>query len=429
MRIAVVGSGISGLLTANLLSREHELTVFEQEDRIGGHTHTHRVFEQGRELSIDSGFIVFNDWTYPNFKRLLEQLGVASKASNMGFSVQDERSGLEYNGTSLNALFAQRTNLLRPAFLGMIRDIFRFNKAALALLERPDDACSMAEFLERGKYGRAFKEHYLVPMGAAVWSAAPGAIAEFPAQSFAQFFKNHGFLSVDERPVWRVVRGGSRSYLQPLCAPFQQRIRRNTPIRSVRRVRDGIELTTRSGELFDFDHVVLAAHSDQSLALLADPSQAEREVLGALRYQENEAVLHTDARLLPRRKLARAAWNYHSLKQGASAEQRVAVSYWMNLLQGFEAKEQYLVTLNHSDAIDPAKVLARMVYHHPQQTQASVAAQKRKASINGVRRTHYCGAYWGFGFHEDGVVSALDVAKYFGQTLDPRTPQVLESVR
>ncbi len=429
MRIAIVGSGISGLLAARLLSREHEVTVFEADDRIGGHTHTHCIVEQGRTLSIDTGFIVFNDRTYPNFVRLLEQLCVPSRESNMSFSVCDERTGLEYNGTSLNTLFAQRANLLRPSFLGMLRDILRFNKAARLLLESADEALTLGEFLDRGGYGRAFRRHYIVPMGAAVWSAAPGQMESFPARYFAQFFANHGFLSIDDRPTWRVVSGGSQSYLTPLTAPFERRIQRSHPVRGIRRYPGEAELRLHSGERLRFDHVVIAAHSDQALALLEDPSSEEREVLGAIGYQENEAVLHTDARLLPRRPLARAAWNYHVPRDGAANHGRATVSYWMNSLQSLQCDEQYLVTLNHTGAIDPAKVLRRMVYHHPQYTPAAVAAQRRKREISGVRRTHYCGAYWGFGFHEDGVNSALDVGKSFGQGLEAPRALALEAAR
>ena len=422
MRIAIIGGGISGLVAARLLSREHEVDVFEKDVRLGGHTHTHTVFEEGRRLAIDTGFIVFNERTYPNFTRLLADLRVASRASNMSFSVRDEASGLEYNGTSLDTLFAQRRNLLRPSFLGMLSDVVRFNRAAKALAAGPESELPLGEFLARGNYGRAFVEHYLVPMGSAVWSAAPSRMREFPAWTFARFFDNHGFLDLGDRPVWRVVAGGSSAYIEPLCAPFARRIRRGAPVVGLARFDDRVVVRTADGARRSYDQVVIAAHSDQALALLEDPSDAEREILGALEYQENEAVLHTDASLLPRRPKARAAWNYHVRPAGETDDGRVAVTYWMNSLQSLDAREAYLVTLNRTGRIDPARILARMTYHHPVYTTAGLRARKRRGEISGVRRTHYCGAYWGFGFHEDGVVSALEVARSFGQGLTEARP-------
>ncbi|MBK8180664.1 MAG: FAD-dependent oxidoreductase [Planctomycetes bacterium] len=426
MRIAVIGSGISGLTAARLLSREHEVDVYEQDSRIGGHTHTHDIVEDGRRLSIDTGFIVFNRRTYPHFCRLLELVGVESRDSNMSFSVRDEQSGLEYNGTNLDTLFAQRKNLLSPSFLGMLADIARFNRAARKLSAGPESAESLGEFLARGRFGRAFREHYLIPMGSAVWSAAPSRMLEFPAWTFARFFDNHGFLDLGDRPQWRVVSGGSRSYLEPLAEPFARRIHRKAPVVSLARRDAQVFVRTAQGLPRSYDHAVVAVHSDQALALLEDPSDAEREVLGAIEYQENEAVLHTDARLLPRLPKARAAWNYHVRSPEEThgpGGSRVAVSYWMNSLQSLTAREQYLVTLNRTASIDPSRILARMTYHHPVYTLAGLAAQKRKREISGVRRTHYCGAYWGFGFHEDGVVSALDVAASFGQSLEGVPPR------
>ena len=415
MRIAIVGTGVSGLVSAALLARAHEVTVFEADERIGGHTHTHQVERHGRTYAIDTGFIVFNERTYPNFIRLLELLGVASHATEMSFSVRDERSGLEYNGTDLNRLFAQRRNLLRPSFLRMVRDILRFYREAPALLAGDDESLTLGAYLTRGGYSRSFIEQHLVPMGSSVWSADPRLMLDFPARYLVQFFANHGFLTVNDRPRWRVVSGGSRSYLAPLSRGIGDRIRRRAAVQQIVRRRDGVRVSAWGSEPERFDAVVIAAHSDQALAMLGDARPAEREILGAIPYQRNEAVLHTDARLLPRRRLAWAAWNYHVLEGGPAA---ATVTYNMNILQGLDAPEPFCVTLNRSAAIDPATVIARMTYHHPVYTRATVAAQRRWAEINGVERTYFCGAYWGYGFHEDGVRSALAVAQRFGLGLD-----------
>jgi predicted NAD/FAD-binding protein len=414
MKIAVVGTGISGLVAAYLLGGEHELTLFEAGDYVGGHTNTIAVERFGRRYAVDTGFIVFNERTYPNFIRLLDQVGVASHPTTMSFSVRCERSGLEYNGTDLNRLFAQRRNLVRPSFYRMVRDILRFYREAPALLEEEDDGLTLGAYLERERYSRQFVDQHIIPMGAAVWSSEPRRMLAFPARHFVQFFSHHGFLSVSDRPRWRVVSGGSQQYVGPLTRRFADRIRLRCPVRTIARKRDGVRVTPWGGEPERFDAVVVATHSDQALALLADPSPAEREILGAIPYQRNETVLHTDARLLPHRRRAWAAWNYHILDP---ATQAVAVTYNMNLLQGIESPEPFCVTLNRSAAIDPAKVIARLTYHHPVYTAAGVAAQRRWDEVNGVNRTYFCGAYWGFGFHEDGVNSALAVARRFGLTL------------
>lgn len=407
MKIAIVGSGISGLTAAYKLQRAHELTVFEAGDHAGGHTHTRDIALGGASWAIDSGFIVYNDWTYPNFIRLLNELEVESQTSSMSFGVRCERTGLEYNGTNLNALFAQRRNLLRPSFYRMILDILRFNREAPQLLEREEDGLSLGAYLENGRYTREFREQYIVPMGAAIWSAAPETMLAFPARYFVQFFHNHGMLSVDRRPQWRVVKGGSREYVKPLTAAFRDRIRLNAPVARIVRDESGVTVHPARGEPERFDAVVLACHSDQALRLLDAPSPAEREILGAIPYQENEAILHTDASILPRAKLAWAAWNYHIPKE---ARNRVAVTYNMNILQGLNAPETFCVSLNYADAIDPARILERIVYHHPVYTPAGIAAQARHGEISGADRTYYCGAYWGFGFHEDGVKSGLRAA-------------------
>jgi predicted NAD/FAD-binding protein len=408
MKLAIVGTGIAGMTAAHLLHEEHDLTIFEAGSHIGGHTNTVDVNLQGTTYAIDTGFIVFNDWTYPNFIALLDRLGVASQPSDMSFSVRCEETGLEYNGTTLNSLFAQRRNLLRPSFYPMIRDILRFNRESLDLLDEPGPGPSLGAYLEQNRYSPAFIRRYIVPMAGAIWSAGRATMQEFPARYLVQFFKNHGMLSVDARPTWRVITGGSQRYVEPLVRPFRDRIRLQSPVESISRYPDRVEVRGRDQrgayQTERFDGVVLACHSDQALALLADPSPLEKEILGAIRYQPNEAVLHTDRSLLPRRRLAWAAWNYHLVP---NPPDHALVTYHMNRLQGLSAPYDFCVTLNHTEAIDPATILKRITYHHPVFSPEAIAAQQRHGEINGCRRTWYCGAYWGFGFHEDGVKSAM----------------------
>ncbi|RMO92732.1 hypothetical protein ALQ33_03776 [Pseudomonas syringae pv. philadelphi] len=415
MKIAVIGSGIAGLTSAWLLNRKHEITVFESSDWIGGHTHTVDVQVEGRAYAIDTGFIVFNDWTYPNFIRLLGQLDVGFKPAEMSFSVHDPRSGVEYNGNNLNSLFAQRSNLLSPKFWGMLRDILRFNRQSVEDLENQRIAAdtTLGEYLKQGAYGQRFIDHYIVPMGAAIWSMSLAEMLGFPLQFFVRFFKNHGLLSVTNRPQWCVIEGGSRSYIEPLTASFRERIRLSCPVTRVERDSEGVTVHSAEGSE-RFEKVVFACHSDQALALLAEPSSAEQSVLGALRYAENDVVLHTDTRLLPDRRLAWASWNY---RLGGDAGQLAAVTYDMNILQGIDSDTTFCVSLNQTAAIDPAKILGRYRYSHPQYSLDAIAAQARWQEINGVDNTWYCGAYWANGFHEDGVVSGLRVAQAFGETL------------
>jgi len=413
MKIAVIGTGISGMVAAYLLHREHDITVFEAGDYIGGHTNTVRAPQGDRYYDVDTGFIVFNERTYPNFVRLLDLLGVASRPTTMSFSVKCERTGLEYGSCSLNALFAQRRNLVSPSFHRMLRDLLRFNREAPRLLAAGDEEVTLGGYLRDRAYSRQFIHNYLVPMGAAIWSAEPSRMLEFPARHFVRFFGNHGLLSLNDQPRWKVVRGGSRRYVEKLTATYRDRIRLRRPVEQITRRRDGVALRARGCEVERFDRVVFATHSDQALRMLSDPSDAERDILGAIPYQENKVVLHTDASLLPVRRPAWAAWNYRIPARAGA----VAVTYNMNILQGLEASQPFCVTLNHPDAIDPARILKRMTYHHPIFTSAAVAAQKRHAEIDGVNRTHYCGAYWGFGFHEDGVRSALTVCRKLGLDL------------
>jgi predicted NAD/FAD-binding protein len=418
MKIAIIGTGIAGNVTAHRLHRDHDITVFEAGTHVGGHTHTHSVDVAGARHEIDTGFIVFNDWTYPNFIALLRELGVDSQPSRMSFSVRCERTGLEYNGTSLNTLFAQRRNLLRPSFHRMIRDILRFNREAPRLLEGEGEI-PLADYLEAERYSSQFVDHYLIPMGAAIWSTDPARMLDFPARFFVRFLHNHGMLSVDDRPTWRVIKRGSARYVEKLVAPFRDRIRLGTPVEWIRRLPDRVLVKARGGEAERFDHVFIAAHSDQALRLLADPSRIEREVLGAIPYQENEVVLHTDTRLLPKARRAWAAWNYHLPREDAG---RVALTYNMNILQSLAARETLCVTLNRTERIDPAKVIERLTYHHPLFTPAAVAAQRRHAEVNGANRTWFCGAYWRYGFHEDGVVSALNALEHFAQAAHAQRP-------
>jgi len=414
VKVAVVGAGVAGLHAAWRLSREHAVTLYEAADYAGGHTATVDVEWGGRTYAVDTGFIVFNDWTYPNFIAMLRELGVAWQPSNMSFSLRCERTGLEYNGTSLNSLFAQRRNALRPSFLRMIADILRFNARSKALLGSLDDSLTLGEYLDRGRYSRQFVEHYVVPMGRAIWSAEASTMLGFPARFFVDFFDRHGFLSVDERPAWQTVRGGSREYVRALLKAAQLDLRLSTPVESIRRLPNEVRLRTAGGDVAAYDQVFLACHSTQALQMLDSPSAAETDVLQAFPYAVNEVILHTDERLLPRRPLARAAWNYHLL---ADAQEPVALTYDMNVLQSLEAPVRFLVTLNNRAAIDPRKVLGTCQYDHPVYSPRAVAAQARHRELNGAQRTYFCGAYWRSGFHEDGVVSAQAALAHFNEDL------------
>ncbi|MDO9624406.1 MAG: FAD-dependent oxidoreductase [Pseudomonas sp.] len=415
MKIAIIGSGIAGLTSAYLLNRNHEITVFEAGDWVGGHTHTVNVTVEGKSYAVDTGFIVFNDWTYPNFIHLLNQLGVGFKPTEMSFSVTDPVSGVEYNGNNLNSLFAQRSNLLSPKFIGMVRDILRFNREALDDLQhnRIDAVTTLGTYLKQRGYGERFIQHYIVPMGSAIWSMSLADMLGFPLQFFVRFFKNHGLLSVSNRPQWCVVEGGSSSYVAPLSASFKQHIRLNCPVQRVERDATGVTLHSAAGSE-RFDKVVFACHSDQALKLLAQPSQAEQEILGALPYADNDVVLHSDTRLLPKRRLAWASWNY---RLGGPANQPAAVTYDMNILQGIQSDTTFCVSLNQTALIDPTKILACYRYAHPQYSLAGMAAQARWEELLGAQHSYFCGAYWANGFHEDGVVSALRVARAFGEVL------------
>ncbi len=412
MKIAVIGTGIAGNVAAYLLAKDHDLTVYEQNDYVGGHTNTVRIEGGNGPVDVDTGFIVYNEERYPRFTSLLRDLGVESQPSRMSFSVCSEVSGLEYSN---RALFAQRRNAVDPRFWRMLADIVRFKRRSRRLLYGEEDGVLLGEFLERDRYSRAFTEHFLYPMAAAIWSADPQQLPAFPARFFAHFFHHHRFLDRRGQPSWRVIRGGSRNYVERLTADFRSRIRLSTPVTSIRRATDHVLVTARGESPARFDEVVVASHGDEALAMLEDPTSDERDILGSFRFQENVATLHTDARLMPRRRKAWACWNVHVPR---SPQGRVAVTYDMSMLQSLEAREEYFVTLNRTDEIDPRAVLRTVRYHHPVFSRAAVLAQKRHSVISGQNRTHYCGAYWGFGFHEDGVESALVVGRRFGKSLE-----------
>ncbi len=425
MRIAIVGAGVSGLVVAHLLGREHDVTVFEAGDYAGGHTNTIRVDTPNQTHLVDTGFIVFNDRNYANFERLLDRLRVASQPSTMSFSVSDERRDFEYNGSSPNGLFAKRAHLVTPWFHRMVADLARFQRAARVLLRDGGggtEACgaeggagpSLGDWLEQQRFSRPFIDKLIVPQASAVWSADPQQMWSFPARFMAEFFDNHGMLSLRGRPQWRTVRGGSARYVEALTRQLRRPIRLGTPVHSITRHDDHVLVAPPGGEPERYDEVVLATHSDQALALLEDASDREHEVLGSIPYQSNEAVLHTDVRMLPRRRRAWASWNYHLMD---TPRAQTTVTYHMNRLQSLRAEREFCVTLNRSAEIDPSSVIRRIHYSHPVYTAAGVRAQARFGEISAQRRTHFCGAYWGWGFHEDGVVSALRVAERFGARL------------
>jgi len=410
VRLAIVGAGVSGLVAAHLLQREHDVTVFEANGYPGGHTNTIQVETDHASYAVDTGFIVFNDRNYPNFERLLGGLGVASQPSTMSFGVSDGRGDFEYSSGSANGLFANRRHLVDPTFRRMISDLLRFNREARDLLHTDGEGPSLGVWLERQGFSQAFVERLIVPQASAVWSADPRQLWSFPARFLAEFFDNHGMLGFRGRPRWKTVRGGSARYVDALIAPLGDRLRLRTPVSAITRAADHVGLTTPGGEPETFDEVIVATHSDQALAMLTDPSDREHELLGAIPYQPNEAVLHTDRRLLPRRRAAWASWNYHLLDE---PPERTTVTYHMNRLQNITADQEFCVTLNRTETIDPDTIIRTIFYTHPVYTAAGAAAQARHQEISGRNRTSYCGAYWGWGFHEDGVRSALRVCERF----------------
>jgi len=418
MKIAVIGTGISGMLVARMLDADHEVHVFEANDYLGGHTNTIEVEAFGRRYRLDTGFMVFNHRTYPNFIRMLRLLDIAEQDSDMSFSVRCLRTGLEYQGSSLGGLFAQRRNLVRPAFYRMLLEVLQFNRKARELVEQEEDTVSLGDFLDRHRFSDYFTDYYLVPMGASIWSARPRDFREFPARFLVRFFDNHGLLTVRDHPQWKTIPGGASNYAKALMRPLAGHVRLGCGVTAVRRQQPHVMVTTETEPPEAFDAVVMAAHADQTLAMLTDASDAEREILGAFPYQENEAIVHTDPSLLPQRRRAWASWNCCIPRE---ADRPVVLTYNLNRLQCHESPEPLLLTLNRAEAIDSAKILHRITYHHPVFTAASPSAQKRYAEINGKRNTYFCGAYWGHGFHEDGVNSALAVGSCFGKDLDSCT--------
>ncbi len=414
MRIAVIGTGISGLSAAWLLSRKHEVHVFEKEPRPGGHSNTIVAGGPTGSIPLDTGFLVFNQETYPLLCRLFEILGVESEESNMSFSVHCERCGLEYCGTGFSGLFAQKSNLVRPSFLKMLSEVLRFNREAPKLLEDPSGALmSLQTYLERGNYSSAFKNHYLIPMAAAVWSSGPDVMKSFPARMLVQFFKNHGFLGVTTQFRWRTVRGGSREYVKRMIEAFQDRLYLGSGPAGVRRERNGVDVHLPGGRRETFDKVVIATHADEALSLLLDPSAEEQRLLSPWRYSNNQTILHTDASFLPRAPEARASWNYF-VRDCERPWKQVSLTYYLNKLQNVKESKPYLVTLNPDTPVDESTVIRRIQYTHPVFTRESVATQTELPTLNGIRNTYFCGAYFRYGFHEDGLKSGVDVAHALG---------------
>jgi predicted NAD/FAD-binding protein len=410
--VAVIGSGISGLAAAYLLSRRHRVHLFERERRLGGHTHTVVVAGPNGNLPLDTGFLVHNNRTYPNLVRLFNELGVPTLDSDMSFAVSCRQSGLEYSSRGANGFFAQRRNLLRPAHFALLRDVLRFNREAPALFADPDaERLTLSDFLESRRFGKTFTRQYLFPMASAIWSASPDAIGSFPALTLVRFFENHGLLAVRAQPTWKVVAGGSHTYIPGLTAPLKGAIHTGVEIESVRRGEQAVTIAFHDRPSMTFDEVVFACHGDQVLPLLADPGDRERAVFAGFTTTTNVAWLHTDASVLPVRPRARASWNY---LLAADAGRPPMVTYDLNRLQRLTTPEQYCVTLNPDGHVDERRVLRRLVYRHPLYTRAAFDAQRRWSEVSGVNRTHYCGAYWSYGFHEDGLNSAIRVAKTLG---------------
>jgi predicted NAD/FAD-binding protein len=414
MLIAIIGGGISGLVSAYLLHEDNDVVLFEKNDYIGGHTHTIDVGAGPHRYAVDTGFIVINEVTYPNFLKLIRRLGVEYQTSSMTFSVKSERDDLEYGAHNLNTLFAQRRNLLDVSFYRMILDIFRFRREFPCLLEETIQDVGLVSYLRNQGYSRRFIDYFIIPLGAALWSTDTKTIEDFPLATFVRFFHNHGFLQIRNPFEWRVIRGGSARYVEKLVESFREKIRLREPVRTVTRHPDKVAICLESGAVEDFDHVVLAVHSDEALAMLADPTPEERDILETIPYQQNLTMLHTDTHILPKRKRIWSSWNYCI---PGERQKRPVITYDMNILQSLQAPEEFCVTLNRAGDIDPKRVIGTYDYAHPVFTTASPAAQKRHKEISGQNRTHYAGAYWGYGFHEDGVNGALAACAYFGKSI------------
>ena len=417
--IAIIGSGISGLTCAHLLHTKHNISVFEANDYIGGHTATKDVTVEGKSFAIDTGFIVFNDWTYPNFIKLLNKLQVAYQPTEMSFSVKNQAIGLEYNGNTINSLFAQRRNIFRPRFWRIVRDILRFNKLCKQLDETQtaESIQTLYQFLQSNHFSDDFCDNYILPMCAAIWSASPEKIKSFPLHFFLRFFKNHGLLNITNRPQWYTIKGGSRNYIGPLIEGFAEKSKLNSAVKSVTSEADKKRLVLHNGDEMLFDEVIFACHSDQALAILSEASPSQQAILGQIPYANNQVVLHNDEQILPRRKLAWASWNYQIKGYEGESQAPAALTYNMNILQRLSAPTTFCVSLNNLSDIRADKVFGQYQYAHPQFDHASITAQNKRHEISGQNGLHFCGAYWYNGFHEDGVRSALDVCASFGVTL------------
>ena len=415
MKIAIIGSGISGLTSAYLLNRNHDITVFEANDYIGGHTHTHNIKIKDKEYAVDTGFIVYNERTYPNFIKLLDTLGVERQLSTMGCSVKSASEDYEYAGESLNSLFAKRSNIFRLGFLRMLYEMYRFGKKSDSTGLGLDVSITLGTYLRSENYSNEFINYFIIPMGAAIWSTPANKVLDMPAYFFIKFFYNHGMLEIINRPKWWVIKDGSSAYIKKIIKGFESKINLSSPIRTVSRLDNGIEIETAySKKPLIFDAVVFATHSDQALGMLKDPTEKEKDILSSIPYQKNEVLLHTDSSVLPKRKLAWASWNY---QLDSNPESPVVLTYYMNILQSLDCDETFCVTLNDHQSVDKSKVLKKITYHHPLFTVKGIEAQKRKLEISGVNNTYYCGAYWHKGFHEDGVASAIEVCKHFGEQI------------
>jgi predicted NAD/FAD-binding protein len=410
LKIAVIGSGISGLTSAFLLSKKHEVFLYEKNDYIGGHTHTHEINENDKKINVDSGFIVYNENTYPNFMKLLDILKIESQHTTMGFSVKSFSNDFEYAGNSIHSIFAQKSNIFRPSFLKMIYQILRFNKISKNEYNNIDENITLNDYLLKFSFSEKFVNHYIIPMGAAIWSTSPKKMLNMPAKFFIRFFQNHGLLKVINRPQWWVIKNGSKQYVKKIIKPFENNIVLNCKINSISRSNEKVTIKFDKSEKI-FDAVVIATHSDQALELLSDSTDAENQILGSIKYQKNSALIHTDKSILPKRKIAWSSWNY---LLNESSDNLVTLTYNMNILQTLKSKKVYCVTLNNTTSIDESKIIKKIIYHHPLFDLESVKAQNQKNKICGSNNTYFCGAYWGYGFHEDGVNSALDVCKKFG---------------
>ena len=420
-KIAVIGSGISGMTCAHLLAPHHDVHLFESASRLGGHTNTVEVKTASGSYQIDTGFIVFNDRNYPNFVQLLNNLGIKSRDSIMSFSVKSEKNGLEYNGNNLNSLFCQRRNLFNPSFYRMIKDIVRFNKEAtrhyITYKDFPDTEETLEEYVKKNNYSEEFIETYIMPMGAAIWSVGRDEMKKFPLSFFVRFFHHHGLLTIDDRPQWKTIVGGSKNYIPAITKNFEKNIHLNSPIICSRRVDNGVELEImENGSLHThfFDEVIFSSHANQTMEMIKDPTELEKSVMGGFSYRPNTATLHTDKSILPKRSLGHASWNYYLPEL---MKERVAVTYHMNILQGIKSPETFLVSLNLENYIDTSKIIQEIQYSHPVYTVDAMRSQKQWDQISGKSHVHFCGAYWGNGFHEDGVKSALKVASHFGVKL------------